>query len=456
MLPELLDELTAAVGAAHVATDPDVTAAAAVDWTGRVHGSTPAVVRPGSTAEVAAVLAACDGAGAAVVPQGGNTGLVAGAVPRHDEIVLDLRRLDAIGPVDTVARQVTVGAGATVAAVHAAAAAHGLTYAVDFAARDTATIGGTIATNAGGVHVLRWGPTRAQLVGVEMVLADGRVLRHLAGLEKDNTGYDLSALVCGSEGTLAVVTAARLRLVPAEPDVAVALVGFRSVHEAVGAVARLRAAVPGLTAAELMLAPGVALVCDRFERPRPLRGDWPALVLVEARGTRDAADDLAAALAAEPAAGESAVAVASTDRARLWSYRDDHTLAINALGPPHKLDVTLPLSDLAAFVDEVPSLVRAVDPAARVWLFGHVGDGNVHVNVTGLAPDDDEVDAAVLRRVADRGGSISAEHGVGLLKRRWLSLSRSPEEIDAFRAIKAALDPRGTLNPHVLLPPGQD
>jgi FAD/FMN-containing dehydrogenase len=455
MASALLDELAAVLGAAHVLRDPEVTASATVDWTGRVQGSTPAVVRPGSTAEVAAVLAACNRADAKVVPQGGNTGLVAGAVPRHGEIVIDLRRLDDVGPVDTVGLQVTAGAGATVATLHAAAAAHGLTYAVDFAARDTATIGGTIATNAGGVHVLRWGATRAQLVGVEMVLADGRVLRHLAGLEKDNTGYDLTGLVCGSEGTLAVVTAARLRLVPAEPDVVVALVGFRSVDDAVGAVARLRTALPGLTAAELMLAPGLDLVCERFERPRPLREPWPALVLVEVRGARGAADDLAAALATEPAAGESAVAVASTDRARLWSYRDDHTLAINSLGPPHKLDVTLPLSGLAAFVDEVPALVASLEPSAQVWLFGHVGDGNVHVNVTGLAPDADAVDDAVLRHVADCGGSISAEHGIGYLKRRWLGLARSPEEIAAFRAIKTALDPRGTLNPHVLLPPTQ-
>jgi FAD/FMN-containing dehydrogenase len=453
MVSALLDALADAVGTDHVLTDPDLTAAASVDWTGRVHGSTPAVVRPGSTAEVAAVLAACDRAGTAVVPQGGNTGLVAGAVPRHREVVLDLRRIDAIGPVDPVARQVTVGAGTTVAAVHDAAATHGLTYAVDFAARDTATIGGTIATNAGGVHVLRWGSTRAQLLGVEMVLADGRVLRHLAGLEKDNTGYDLCGLVCGSEGTLAVVTAARLRLVPAEPDVAVALVGFRTVDDAVRVVAGLRSSLPGLTAAELMLAEGLELVCERFERPRPLREVWPALVLVETRGARDAAGDLSAALASEPTAGESAVAVTSADRARLWCYRDDHTLAINTLGPPHKLDVTLPLGELAEFVAEVPSLVAAVDPSAQVWLFGHVGDGNLHVNVTGLAPDADDVDAAVLHRVAERGGSISAEHGIGHLKRRWLSLSRSPEEIDAFRAVKAALDPRGTLNPHVLLPP---
>ncbi len=196
------DALVQIVGVAHVITDPDLTASASVDWTGRFRGATPAVVRPGSVDEVAGVLAHCDEARLAVVPQGGNTGLVAGGVPLHGEIVVDLRRLDSIGPVDPLARQVTVGAGTTVAAVQQAAAAHDLRYAVDFAARDSATIGGTIATNAGGVHVLRWGATRQQLAGIEAVLADGSVLRHLDGLDKDNTGYDLAGLLCGSEGTL--------------------------------------------------------------------------------------------------------------------------------------------------------------------------------------------------------------------------------------------------------------
>jgi FAD/FMN-containing dehydrogenase len=448
----MLDELADVVGPTHVVTDPDLVAAATTDWTGRFQGSTPAVVRPANTAEVAAVLARCDGAGVAVVPQGGNTGLVAGAVPLHGELVVDLRRLDAIGSVDALAAQITVGAGATVAAVHDAAAGHVLAYAVDFAARDSATIGGTIATNAGGVHVLRWGGTRQQLAGVEAVLADGTIISHLAGLEKDNTGYDLAGLLCGSEGTLAVVTAARLRLVPAEPDVVVALVGFASVRDAVRAVARLRTRAPGLTAAELMLDHGLDLVCAQFERPEPLRGRWPAVVLVECRGEGGVAEALAAALAAETDAGESAVAVAQHDRATLWSYRDDHTLAINALGPPHKLDVTVPLGQLADFMAEVAPLVASVDPSARVWMFGHIGDGNIHVNVTGLAPDDDAVDDAVLKLVAARGGSISAEHGIGALKRPWLGLTRSAEEIAVFRAIKAALDPNGILNPHVLLP----
>ncbi len=450
-----LDALVRAVGARHVITDPLRTAAQTTDWTGRFQGRTPAVVQPGSTDEVAAVLAHCYAEQLPVVPQGGNTGLVGASIPGHDEIVVDLRRLDHVGPVDELARQVTAGAGVTLAALGQAVAPHGLIYAVDFAARDTATIGGTIATNAGGVHVLRWGTTRAQVAGIEAVLADGRILRHLGGLSKDNTGYDLGGLLCGSEGTLAVVTAARLALVPDEPDRCVALVGFGSVADAVAAVSRLVVTLPGLTAAELMLADGVALVCRAFDRRPPLASPAPALVLVEARADIDgaAAEALGHALAADPAVAGSVVATDRAGAEALWAYRHDHTLAINTLGPPHKLDVTLPLAGLARFVAEVPERVRAVAPQARVWQFGHLGDGNIHVNVTGLEPDDPRVDEEVLGLVARRGGAISAEHGIGTAKRTWLALNRSPAEIEVFAAIKHAFDPAGVLNPHVLIPP---
>jgi FAD/FMN-containing dehydrogenase len=444
--------LASIVGAAHVHTDAETCAAAARDWTGRVVGTTPAVVRPGSTAEVSAVLARCHAERIPVVPQGGNTGLAAGATPSHGEVVLDLRRLDHVGRPDQRASQLTAGAGATIAAVQQRAAEHGLRYAVDLASRDQATVGGTVATNAGGVHVLRWGSTRQQLAGVEAVLADGRVVTRLAGLDKDNTGYDLTGLLCGSEGTLAVVTAARLRLVPDEPDAAVALIGVSSVAAAVDLVARARAALPRLSAAELMLAEGVDLVCAAFERRQPLPDRPPVMVLVEVRGTGAVDDELAAALAELPGVGASAMATDSGGRGALWSYREDHTLAINTLGPPHKLDVTLPLPSLAEFVDEVPAAVAAVVPDARVWLFGHVGDGNVHVNVTDVAPDDERIDDAVLELVSRHDGSISAEHGIGTLKRRWLHLSRSDVEIDVFRAIKSALDPHNILNPNALLP----
>jgi FAD/FMN-containing dehydrogenase len=457
---DLTAAFAAIVGSAHVLTDPDARSGHERDWTGRFVGSTPAVVRPGSVGEVAACVGLCAGEGIAVVAQGGNTGLVGGGVPLAGEVVLSTRRLDRLDPVDEVAAQVTAGAGVTLGALQRAAAGHGLRYAVDLAARDSATVGGTVATNAGGLHVVRHGATRAQLAGIEAVLGDGSVVSHLGGLVKDNTGYDLGGLLCGSEGTLGIVTAARLRLVPRPRHAVVALVGMRSAPAAVGAVAAWRRELPDLEAAELFLAAGLDLVCDAFGLRAPFAARPPVYVLVEVAGSTDPTDRLAAALAGTGAAlhgfDDEAVAVATDEprRAELWRYREEHTTAINTLGPPHKLDVTLPLGELGRFVEEVPGVVAGVEPGARTWLFGHVGDGNVHVNVTGLDPDDDRVDGAVLEAVAARGGSISAEHGIGTAKRRWLALNRSPAELAAFAAIKRALDPAGILNPNVLLEPG--
>lgn len=448
----LLGTLRAAVGEVHVLTDPDVVAGQVRDWTGRFTGSTPAVVRPATVEEVAVVLRACREAGATIVPQGGNTGLVGGSVPLHGELVLDLRRLDALGPVDARTGQTTAQAGVTIARLHAHARAAGWEYGVDLGARDSATVGGTIATNAGGVHVLRYGATRRQVVGVEAVLADGRIMRRLVGLEKDNTGYDLAGLLCGSEGTLAVITAARLRLVPRPTHVVVTLLAFDDVDAALDAVGGLRRAIDSLRAVELFFQDGLDLVCDRLGLARPFAARHDAFVLVEAAAGTDPTVELAEAV--DTVVGVADVAVAGDDRAArdLWRYREAHTEAINLLGPPHKLDVTLPAGQLSGFVSEVRDHVAAVAPDAIVWLFGHAADGNIHVNITGVEPDDDRVTDAVLQLVARRHGSISAEHGIGTAKRRWLTLVRSATEIDAFRAIKRALDPDGVLNPHVLIP----
>jgi FAD/FMN-containing dehydrogenase len=271
-------------------------------------------------------------------------------------------------------------------------------------------------------------------------------------LEKDNTGYDLAGLLCGSEGTLAVITAARLRLVPRPAHVVVALLAFDDVDAALDAVGGLRRSVSCLQAVELFFQDGLDLVCYRFGLARPFAARHNAFVLVEAAAGSDPTVELAGTI--DSIAGIADVAVAADDRAArdLWRYREAHTEAINLLGPPHKLDVTLPADQLPGFVAEVRDQVSAVAPAATVWLFGHAADGNIHVNVTGVDPHDDRVTDAVLRLVARRHGSISAEHGIGSAKRQWLSLVRSPAEIDAFRAIKRALDPDGVLNPNVLLP----
>jgi FAD/FMN-containing dehydrogenase len=444
--------LRAVVGPEHVLTDPDLVRTYTVDWTGRFRGHTDAVVRPVDTAQVAAVLSICNEAGLAVVPQGGNTGLVGGSVPLAGEIVLSLRRLAAVEPVDDLAGQVTACAGATLEAVQAQVRGTGLEVGVDLAARGSATIGGMVATNAGGLRVLRHGDMRAQVVGIEAALASGAVVRRMHGLVKDNTGFHLPSLMCGSEGTLAVVTAVRLRLVPALTERVTALLCFPNLDAAVAATAALRAGLPSLDAVEAFFADGLAIVCDHLGISPPVPRDAGAYLLVEAADTVDPTDAFASAVGGlDPAPTAAVVAADQRQRAELWRLREGHTEAINALGVPHKLDITLPASALAQFASDVRARVAAVAPDARTVLFGHLADGNLHVNVVG-AGEGDEVDDAVLSLVVQHGGSISAEHGIGTAKKRWLPLDRSAAELDAFRAIKRALDPNGILNPNVLLP----
>lgn len=435
----LLASLRKAVGSEHVLVDPDLTAPHLVDWTGRYAGPAVAVVRPGSTAEVVAVVDACRAAGTPLVTQGGNTGLVGGGVPRrHGEppVVLVTRRLASLGRVDTLARQVTAGAGATIGDLQRHAGAAGLAYGVDLASRESATVGGTVATNAGGLHVVAYGDTRAQVVGLEAVLADGSVVSRLEGLPKDSTGYDLSGLLVGAEGTLGVVTAARLRMRPLRPPATTTLVGVRSVAEA---VALLPSA--GVPVAEVMLGPGVDLVCAVAGLPQPLGRPWPVYLLLETDDLPDLPDGVDAAV--DP---------------RLRAYRERHTEAIATRGVPHKLDVAVPVGRVAELADRVADAVRAVQPpgeAYELYLFGHLATGNLHVNVVGPAADDDRVDDAVLRATAALGGTIAAEHGIGVAKTRWLHLTRSPAELAAMQRIRSALDPTGLLNPGVLLVSGE-
>lgn len=448
----LLTALRDTVGAAHVRTDPDVVAANVVDWTGRFRGATPAVVRPGTVDEVAAVLRLCNAERTAVVPQGGNTGLVGGSVPLHGELVLDLRRLDAIGPVDARTGQVTAQAGATLARLQGQARDAGWQYGIDLGARDVATVGGMVATNAGGVHVLRYGPTRRQLVGIEAVLADGRVIRRLDGLEKDNSGFDIAGLLCGSEGTLAVVTAARLRLHAPTRCRVVALCAFDDVDAALDAVGVLRRELDCVNAIELFFDKGLELVCDRLGRARPFAAPHAAYVLVEAAANTDPTESLGRAVGLCVDVADVAVATDDAAARALWRYREGHPEAINLVGAPLKLDVSLPADRLGEFIHAVPGCVAAIAPDASVWMFGHAADGNVHVNITGVPADDERVTGAVFEFVAGLHGSISAEHGIGSAKRRYLHLVRSAVEIETYRAITRAFDPVGILNPHVLLP----
>ena len=434
--------LASIVGAEHVLTDPDLRAGAEVDWTGRWRGTARAVVRPGTPGEVAAVVAACVRAGVPIVPQGGNTGLVGGGVPAGVEgaVVLSTRRLSGLAPVGADGT-VVAGAGATIAAVQAHAAAAGWQFGMDWAARDSATVGGAVATNAGGLRVLRWGPARAQLVGAEVALASGALLSRVDGPLKDSTGYDLSALLCGSEGTLGVLTRVRLRLVPPLPaGRAVALVGVPGVAAAVELLGAVRRAGGDLAAAELIGASALELL----DLPAPLPDRWAAYVLLETIGR---ADDLAGVLADALTDGDAVLAGDPADRARLWRYREEITESISRTGVPIKLDVAVPLHRLA----EVWAALPAAAGSGRTVLFGHLAEGNVHANLLDLAPAGEEAAVdRVLRLVAGAGGSISAEHGIGRAKAPWLHLTRSPVEIAAMRALKAALDPAGRLNPGVL------
>jgi FAD/FMN-containing dehydrogenase len=367
--------------------------------------------------------------------------------------VVDLRRLDALGAVDTGAAQVTVGAGATLASVQAHVAPHGLALGVDLAARDSATIGGMVATNAGGLHVLRHGTMRAQVLGVEAVLGTGAVVAaNLGGLVKDNTGYDLPGLLCGSEGTLGIVTSVRLRLVPQPTSRLVALLGLASVSAAVDALPVLRS-LSDLRAVELVLDAGLRAVGAHLGLPPPFEPLPPCALLVEVAGEGDVLAPLAAVI--DDLGGDvlaSAVADDDAGAARLWRWRDAHSEAAAALGLVHKADVTLPLSAMAEFVAAVPPHVEAAWPGATTFVYGHLGDGNVHVNVVGPPADDDRAIDAVLSLVLDHSGSVSAEHGVGVAKRAWLERQRGSAAVTAMRAIKSALDPDHILNPGVLLP----
>ncbi len=451
-MSDLEDQLAAVVGAGHVLVDEDVKAPYQTDWTRRFTGTARCVVRPASTAEVAAVVRACAAAGAPMVVQGGNTGLVGGGVPTDGAVLVSLTRLADLEPVDRIEAQVTAGAGVTLERLQGHARAAGLDFGVDLAARSAATVGGLVATNAGGIRVLRYGSMRAQLAGLEAVLPDGTVISRLSGLAKDNTGYDLTQLLAGSEGTLAIVTRARLRLVPLLPARAVALVAVAGTAEAVELLTAARDRLTTLSAAELFYPEGLDLVRGYARVPAPFAEPHGAYVVLECAARTDPTDELLSALEEAPSVADATLAADASGVARLWAYRESHTEAISASGVPVKLDVCVPLGELAALVAELPAAVAAVAPGARPILFGHLNEGNLHVNVLDTGDRAEQVTDAVLRLVAAHRGSISSEHGVGRAKAPWLGLSRSAEEVATMRRIKAAVDPGNLLNPGVLLP----
>ncbi len=464
-MTDLLARLRTCVGTEHVLTEVADVEAYCVDWTGVHRGKALAVVRPGSTAEVAAVLEACHDTGTAVVPQGGNTGLVGGGVPdpTGSEVVLSLGRMRAVRAVDPVANTITVEAGVVLADVQAAAAQAGRLFPMSLGSEGSCTIGGNLATNAGGTAVLRYGMTRTLALGLEVVLPDGRVWNGLRALRKDNTGYDLTQLFIGSEGTLGVITAAVLRLFPATPVHATAWVSVPDVTCAVSllAIAQEHAGAH-LSTFEIVNRAALDLVLTHLPGSHdPAPGtEWA--VLIELAGTTPLDAPLEAVLTDAVEQGvvtDAAVASSPAQRAALWALREGISEAQKIEGAAVKHDVTLPIADLADWVDGIAPVVEAIVPGVRLVTYGHVGDGNLHYNLSAPSGSDaalhahaSEISQAIYDSVAAAGGSISAEHGLGATKAAAAASYRSEVENDLMRAIKDALDPQGLMNPGKVLP----
>ena len=459
----IVDELRSIVGTSQVVVDADQRAGFETDWTGRFTGTCVAVVRPGSTDQVAHVVRACRQLDVEIVPQGGNTGLVGGGVPRAGErreagsdrpvVVLSLMRLDQLGTVDPAAMQVTAGAGVTLSAWRTHARAAGFDAPIDFASRDSATIGGAIATNAGGSRVLRFGTMRQQVMGIEAVLANGEVVGSLAGLPKETAGAHWPSLLAGSEGTLAIVTAARLRLAPRFEHTATAMVTCASAADAVEFLTRLRRSAPALDAVEFIQPAALELVAAHLARRPPLTVPAGGTCLViDCADHTDPTFQLTDALESSNDVVDAIVTADASQRRSLIEFRDRITEAIALAAavsgtPTFKLDVAVPLGALGSVIEVADDAARA--DGARLIPFGHLAEGNAHLNFLD-ASDTARLADVVLHAVAEHGGTISAEHGIGIAKAPWLHLIRSPADLAAQRAIKRALDPTGILNPGVL------
>ena len=460
--------LDAAVGSAQVLTSESDVLPYVTDWRGRFRGRALAVVRPGGTDEVAAVVRACAELGVPIVTQGGNTGQCGGATPddRGNAIVLSLTRMNRVRAVDRDNATITAEAGVPLAAVQQAASDNGLLFPLSLAAEGSCTIGGNLSTNAGGTAVLRFGNARELVLGVEVVLADGRVWDGLRALRKDNTGYDLKQLFIGAEGTLGVVTAAVLKLYPAARVRVTALAAIPDVASAVRLLRDARAALGDrITGFELMSALSIAISRKHHPTlPNPCPGHpWYALVQAD-----DSAPDSSIAAQVEQAlaaAIESSVALDATiaqsvDQAdALWALRENIAEAQRREGPNIKHDISLPVSAIPCFIDEAGEALDRALPGVRFVTFGHLGDGNLHYNLAGPEGSDQGafmVNAARANRivydlVAAHCGSISAEHGIGQLKRDELVHYKSATELDLMRKVKAALDPSGIFNPGKVL-----
>ena len=443
-----LQTLASIVGSNHVITDSDVLAGRSVDHTGRYRGKASALVRPGSPEQVAEVLRVCRDAGAYVTVQGGRTSLVAGTIPEHDDVLLSTERLSGLGDIDTVERRVEVGAGATLAGVQHAANTAGLVFGVDLAARDSATVGGMASTNAGGLRTVRYGNMGEQVIGLQVALPDGSLMRRHSLVRSDNTGYDLPALFVGAEGTLGVITALDLRLHPSPSHRVTAVCGFADLDALIEAGRTFRD-VDGIAALELIDGRAAALTGEHLGVNSPVEGDW--LLLVELAADHDQTERLADLLDGAQLCGEPAVGVDTAAQQRLWRVREALSDVLGVYGPPLKFDVSLPLAAISGFAREAAELIYAQVGDALPLLFGHIGEGNLHLNVLRVPLEREKaLYAPMMDLIAASGGNVSSEHGVGSRKRPYLGMSREAADIAAMRAVKAALDPTGYLNAAVL------
>ncbi len=466
----LLAELRATLGATQVLVGTDATPFE-VDWRRRFHGRALAVVRPSSTEEVAAVVDACRRHGTSLVAQGGNTGLVGGSVPDTSgrQVLLSTARLNRIRGVDRTNLTLVAEAGCVLQRVQEAAASQGLLFALSLAAEGSCTIGGYLSTNAGGTQVVRYGNAREQCLGLELVTAEGRIWNGLSGLRKDNTGYDLRDLLIGSEGTLGIITAASLKLHPrpaatvtamaALPTLAAATSLLSLAHERLG---------PGLTGFEVMNTFSLDLVRTHFPQLRHPLASAPWTVLLEHSDAENQAhatgllESLFGAGLERGLVEDAAFATSVEQSNAMWHLRESITLAQVAEGANIKHDISLPISAIEEFVAATDAALTRAFPGVRLVDFGHLGDGNLHYNVQGppgeaadafTARCEKDITAMVYDAVAARGGSISAEHGIGMLKREELIARKSSVALDMMHAIKRALDPAGVLNPgRVLMP----
>jgi FAD/FMN-containing dehydrogenase len=464
---DAIARLKAAAGAKGFTEDPKEIAPHLEEWRSKYHGRSAFMLKPATTAEVAAILGICFETGTAIVPQGGNTGLVGGQIPFHGEVLLSLSRMNRIRALDKDGMILTTEAGVVLAEAQRAAAEGGLMFPLALGSEGSCTIGGNIATNAGGNHVLRYGMMRALVMGLEVVLANGQVLEMLRPLHKDNSGYDLKQIFIGSEGTLGVVTAANLRLFARPAETVVALAALPSPEAALKLLGHMQVRTGGLLSAfELIPRIAIELVTRHIPGTRdPLDKPSPWYVLIEVAGGSGASlmEQVETALGDALAQGLTTGATIAANQAQataLWRIRDSISEAQKREGASIKHDISVPVASIPAFIAKATPAVTEKFPGARPVTFGHLGDGNLHFNFNAPPGQDeaflaewDEMQLTVHDIVKEFGGSISAEHGIGTMKRGLLPRYKSSEELDAMRLLKTAFDPRNILNPGKTVPP---